>query len=58
MNNSEAISRLKIGNELNHAPTHKHILQLKDHQNIFIWGDATNNPSSDLNEHDGEKTII
>jgi sulfide:quinone oxidoreductase len=42
----EAISRSKAGDELNYVPTHKHTLQSKDHENIFILGDATNLPSS------------
>lgn len=35
-----------MGDELNFIPTHKHTLRSKDHENIFVIGDATNLPSS------------
>jgi sulfide:quinone oxidoreductase len=35
-----------MGNELGFVPTHKTTLQAKDHEDIFVLGDATNLPSS------------
>jgi len=37
---------LLLGDELNYVPTHKHTLQSKAHENIFVIGDATDLPSS------------
>jgi sulfide:quinone oxidoreductase len=42
----EAIAKSGLGDELNYVPTHKHTLQSKDYENIFVLGDATNLPSS------------
>jgi len=42
----EVIERSGIGDELNFVPTHKHTLQSKAHENIFVLGDATDLPSS------------
>lgn len=42
----ELIARSGMGDELNYVPTHKHTLQSKAHENIFIIGDATDLPSS------------
>ncbi len=35
-----------LGNELGFVPTHQSTLQAKDHEDIFVLGDATNLPSS------------
>jgi len=43
---SECIERSGLGDELNFVPTHKHTLQSKAHENIFVIGDATDLPSS------------
>lgn len=43
---SDVIDRSGLGNELNFVPTHKHTLQSKKHENIFVIGDATDLPSS------------
>jgi len=40
------IQRSGMGNEYNHVPTDKHTLVSKDHENIFVIGDATDLPSS------------
>jgi len=42
----ELIARSGMGDELNYVPTHKHTLQSKAHENIFVVGDATDLPSS------------
>ena len=43
---SEVIERSGMGDELNFVPTDLHTLQSKDHENIFVIGDATDLPSS------------
>jgi sulfide:quinone oxidoreductase len=40
------IARSGLGDDLNFVPTHKHTLQSKVHENIFVIGDATDLPSS------------
>lgn len=40
------IERSGMGNDLNFVPTEKHTLKAKDHDNIFVLGDATDLPSS------------
>lgn len=40
------IERSGMGDDLNFIPTHKHTLQSKEHENIFVIGDATNVPAS------------
>lgn len=35
-----------LGNELSFVPTHPHTLQSKEHEDIFVLGDATDLPSS------------
>jgi sulfide:quinone oxidoreductase len=40
------IERSGLGDDLNFIPTHKHTLQSKAHENIFVIGDATDLPSS------------
>ena len=42
----EVIERSGMGDELNFIPTDPNTLQSKDHENIFVLGDATNLPSS------------
>ena len=42
----DLIERSNMGDELNFVPTDKHTLQSKDHENVFVIGDATNLPSS------------
>jgi len=42
----EVIERSGMGDELNFVPTHPNTLQSKEHQNIFVIGDATNVPAS------------
>ncbi len=42
----EVIERSDMGDELNFVPTNKHSLQSRDHENIFVIGDATDLPSS------------
>lgn len=42
----EVIERSGLGDDLNFVPTHKHTLQSKAHENIFVIGDATDLPSS------------
>lgn len=42
----EVIARSGLGDELNFVPTDKQTLRSKDHENIFVIGDATNLPSS------------
>jgi sulfide:quinone oxidoreductase len=41
-----AIERSGLGDELNLVPTNRNTLQSKQHQNIFVIGDATDLPSS------------
>jgi len=41
-----AIERSGLGDDLNFIPTHKHTLQSKAHENVFVIGDATDLPSS------------
>lgn len=43
---SPLIDRSGLGDELNFVPTHKHTLQSKKHENIFVIGDASDLPSS------------
>lgn len=43
---SKAIENSGIGDELNFVPTHKHTLQSKIKENIFVIGDATDLPTS------------
>ncbi len=40
------IERSGMGNESNYVPTHKNTLASKDHQDVFVLGDATNLTSS------------
>ena len=42
----EVIERSGMGDELNFVPTHPNTLQSKEHQNVFVIGDATNVPAS------------
>lgn len=42
----DVIERSGLGDDLNFIPTHKHTLQSKAHENIFVIGDATDLPSS------------
>jgi len=42
----DAIERSGLGDELNFVPTDPKTLQARDHDNIFVIGDATNCPSS------------
>ena len=42
----DVIERSRLGDDLNFIPTHKHTLQSKAHENIFVIGDATDLPSS------------
>lgn len=42
----DAIARSGLGDDLNFIPTHKHTLQSKAHDNVFVIGDATDLPSS------------
>jgi len=43
---SEVIEKSGLGDELNYVPTNKATLQSKEHQNIFVIGDASNVPAS------------
>jgi sulfide:quinone oxidoreductase len=43
---AEVIGRSGLGDELNFVPTDKFTLLSKDHQNIFVMGDAANIPAS------------
>jgi sulfide:quinone oxidoreductase len=43
---SDVIARSNMGDELNFVPTHKHTLQSKKHNEIFVIGDATDLPAS------------
>jgi sulfide:quinone oxidoreductase len=43
---SALIERSAMGDELNFVPTEKHTLKAKEHDNIFVLGDATDLPSS------------
>lgn len=40
------IGRSCLGDDLNYVPTHKATLQSKQHENIFVLGDATDIPAS------------
>jgi len=40
------VERSGLGDDLNFIPTHKHTLQSRAHENIFVIGDATDLPSS------------
>ena len=42
----EVIERSGLGDDLRFVPTHKHTLQSKAKENIFVLGDATDLPSS------------
>jgi sulfide:quinone oxidoreductase len=42
----ELWARSGMGDDLNFIPTDKHTLRSKDHENIFVIGDATNVPAS------------
>ena len=42
----EVIERSGMGDELNFVPTDKATLQSKNHENVFVIGDATNLPTS------------
>jgi sulfide:quinone oxidoreductase len=42
----EVIERSGLGDDLNFVPTQKHTLQSKEHDNIFVIGDATDLPAS------------
>jgi len=42
----ELIARSGMGDELNFVPTDKETLRAKEHENIFVIGDATDLPSS------------
>lgn len=42
----DAIERSGLGDELQFIPTHKHTLQSKNHDNVFVIGDATDLPAS------------
>jgi len=42
----DVIERSELGDDLNFVPTHKHTLQSKKKENIFVIGDATDLPSS------------
>ncbi len=42
----DAIERSGMGDELNFIPTDKYSLQSKEHENVFVIGDATDLPSS------------
>ena len=43
---SELIERSGLGDDLSFIPTEKHTLKAKDHDNVFVLGDATNLASS------------
>lgn len=43
---SDAVAASGMGDDLNFIPTDKHTLQSRDHENIFVIGDATNVPAS------------
>lgn len=42
----DVIERSGMGDDLNFVPTHHHTLQSKDHENVFVIGDATDVPAS------------
>ncbi|OPX29757.1 MAG: oxidoreductase [Candidatus Cloacimonas sp. 4484_143] len=42
----DVIARSGLGDDLNFIPTHKHTLQSKKKENIFVIGDATDVPAS------------
>jgi sulfide:quinone oxidoreductase len=54
------VERSGLGDELNFIPTDHHTLQSKDHENIFVIGDATNVPTSKAGSvaHFQTKTLI
>lgn len=43
---AEVVADSGLGDDLNFVPTEKHTLKAKDHDNIFVFGDATDLPSS------------
>jgi len=43
---AEVIERSGMGDDLNFIPTEKHTLKAKNHDNVFVLGDATDLPSS------------
>lgn len=43
---ADVIERSGMGDELNFVPTDKHTLRSKEHDDIFVIGDATNLPAS------------
>jgi sulfide:quinone oxidoreductase len=43
---SKVIGRSGLGDDENFVPTDKHTLQAKEHENIFVIGDATDVPTS------------
>jgi sulfide:quinone oxidoreductase len=43
---AEVIEKSGMGDELNFVPTNKHTLQSKQHENVWVIGDATNVPAS------------
>ncbi len=43
---SDAILRSELGDDIGFVPTHKNTLQAKNHDNIFVIGDATDLPTS------------
>ncbi|SKB49464.1 sulfide:quinone oxidoreductase [Salegentibacter holothuriorum] len=42
----DVIERSGMGDDLNFVPTDHHTLQSKEHENVFVIGDATNVPAS------------
>jgi len=42
----DLIKRSNMGDDLNFIPTHRHTLQSKNFENVFVIGDATDLPSS------------
>ena len=42
----ELIERSGLGDDMNYVPTDKHTLQSKNHENIFVVGDAADLPTS------------
>jgi sulfide:quinone oxidoreductase len=43
---SEVMERSGMGDDLNYVPTNKATLQSKEHENVFVLGDASNIPAS------------
>ena len=43
---AEFIERSGLGNELAFVPTHPHTLQAREHEDVFVLGDATDLPTS------------